>query len=147
MAWADYTADPAHPQIMVFDTATQTVTDLSNDLSAANLQPAVSPDESVMVSLAVTRQLTDLVPGVRQPHVCYESAPLNLHTGRAGSAWNGRVPLLAAVPDLGFYTARSYSLMRPPSTARRLIYSSNLFQREDSDGVIRPRIALVRPNP
>ena len=26
--------------------------------------------------------------------------------------------------DLCFYTARSYSLMRPPRTARRLIYSS-----------------------
>jgi len=49
VAWADYTADPAHPQIMVFDTATQTGTDLSNDLSAANLQPAVSPDGSVVV--------------------------------------------------------------------------------------------------
>ena len=26
--------------------------------------------------------------------------------------------------DLCFYTARSYSLMRPPRTARRLIYST-----------------------
>jgi hypothetical protein len=27
----------------------------------------------------------------------------------------------ATVPDLGFYAARSYSLMRPPRTGRRLI--------------------------
>ena len=44
--------------------------------------------------------------------------------------------------DLCFYTARSYSLMRPPRTARRLIYSSERTR----DGVIRPRIALVRSN-
>jgi len=29
----------------------------------------------------------------------------------------------AAVPDLGFYAARSYSLMRPPRTGRRLTAS------------------------
>ena len=29
----------------------------------------------------------------------------------------------AAGPDLGFYAARSYSLMRPPRTGRRLIRS------------------------
>ena len=30
---------------------------------------------------------------------------------------------LATAPDLGFYAARSYSLMRPPRTGRRLIRS------------------------
>jgi hypothetical protein len=39
-------------------------------------------------------------------------------------SWNVQIPLRAAVPDLCFYTARWYSLMRPPRTARCLIYSS-----------------------
>ena len=49
VAWVDFTANPSTPQIMVYNTVTQTVTDLSNDPATANVQPAVSPDGSVVV--------------------------------------------------------------------------------------------------
>ena len=48
VAWVDFTADPSHPQVMVYDLATQAVTDLSDDPATANVQPAVSPDGSVV---------------------------------------------------------------------------------------------------
>ena len=48
VAWVDSTADPSAPQIMVYNTATQ-LTNLSDDPATANLQPAVSPDGSVVV--------------------------------------------------------------------------------------------------
>jgi len=48
-AWDDFTVNPTYPQIMVEDLATQTLTDLSNDPTTANIQPAVSPDGSVVV--------------------------------------------------------------------------------------------------
>lgn len=49
VAWADFTANPSTPQIMVYDTATQAVTDLSGGDNMANIQPAVSPDGNVVV--------------------------------------------------------------------------------------------------
>ena len=49
VAWADLTSDPSVPQIMVYNTVTQTVTDLSDDTTTANVEPAVSPDGSVVV--------------------------------------------------------------------------------------------------
>jgi Tol biopolymer transport system component len=49
VAWTDYTANPSTPQIMVYNTETQTVTDLSDDPSTVNLEPAVSPTGSVVV--------------------------------------------------------------------------------------------------
>jgi Tol biopolymer transport system component len=48
VAWVDFTANPSTPQILVYNTATQTVTTLASD-SSANVQPAVSPDGSVVV--------------------------------------------------------------------------------------------------
>ena len=49
VAWVDFTSDPSVPQIMVYNTVTQTVTDLSDDTTTANIEPAVSPDGSVVV--------------------------------------------------------------------------------------------------
>ena len=49
VAWADFTANPSTPQIMVYDTATQAVTDLSGGDNMSNVQPAVSPDGNVVV--------------------------------------------------------------------------------------------------
>jgi uncharacterized repeat protein (TIGR01451 family) len=47
VAWVDYTNDPAAPVIMVDDLATGTVTQLGNP-DYPNLEPAVSPDGSVV---------------------------------------------------------------------------------------------------
>ena len=47
VAWIDYTANPATPAIMVDDLATGTVTQLGNP-NVPNLEPAVSPDGSVV---------------------------------------------------------------------------------------------------
>jgi beta propeller repeat protein len=61
VAWNDYgcnsnnppgcntTISPGYPQVMVYDTATQALTDLSDDPTTANWQEAVSPDGSVVV--------------------------------------------------------------------------------------------------
>jgi hypothetical protein len=49
VAWADFTANPSTPQIMVYDTATQAITDLSGGDTMSNVQPAVSPDGNVVV--------------------------------------------------------------------------------------------------
>ena len=48
VAWVDFTANPTTPQIIVYDTATQTTTTLAAD-DMANVQPAVSPDGNVVV--------------------------------------------------------------------------------------------------
>jgi Tol biopolymer transport system component len=48
VAWVDFTANPSTPQIIVYDTATQTTTTLAAD-NMANVQPAVSPDGKVVV--------------------------------------------------------------------------------------------------
>lgn len=48
VAWVDFTANPSTPQIMVYNTATQSVTTLASD-AMANVEPAVSPDGSVVV--------------------------------------------------------------------------------------------------
>jgi hypothetical protein len=48
VAWVDYTANPSTPQIIVYDTATQTTTTLAAD-NMANVQPTVSPDGNVVV--------------------------------------------------------------------------------------------------
>ncbi len=48
VAWVDYTNDPQTPQIMVYNTATQAVTDLTAP-GTVNIEPAVSPDGSVVV--------------------------------------------------------------------------------------------------
>ncbi len=47
VAWVDYTTNPQTPQIMVYNTATQAVTDLTAP-GTVNLEPAVSPDGSVV---------------------------------------------------------------------------------------------------
>jgi hypothetical protein len=47
VAWVDYTANPATPVIMVDDLATGIVTQLGNP-NVPNLEPAVSPDGSVV---------------------------------------------------------------------------------------------------
>jgi len=49
------------------------------------------------------------VPKTRPPHATWEYS------------WPPRVPELGRRLDQGFYAARSYSLMRPPRTGRRLI--------------------------
>lgn len=49
VAWADFSASPSTPQVMVYDTATRAVTDLSGGDNMANVQPAVSPDGGVVV--------------------------------------------------------------------------------------------------
>ena len=48
VAWVDYTADPAHPQIVVENLDTQQATTLTNDSTMQNLEPSVSPDGSVV---------------------------------------------------------------------------------------------------
>ena len=48
VAWVDFTANPSTPQIIVYDTATQTTTTLAAD-NMANVEPAVSPDGNVVV--------------------------------------------------------------------------------------------------
>jgi hypothetical protein len=53
----------------------------------------------------------------------HENAVLRRHVGRVRYEPADRVGFQnsATGPDLGFYAARSYSLMRPPRTGRRLI--------------------------
>jgi hypothetical protein len=48
VAWADFTADPNHSQIMVDNLDTGQVTPLTNDTTLLNLEPSVSPDGSVV---------------------------------------------------------------------------------------------------
>jgi Tol biopolymer transport system component len=48
VAWVDYTADPAHPQIAVEKLDTQQVSALTQDTTMQNLEPSVSPDGSVV---------------------------------------------------------------------------------------------------
>jgi Bacterial Ig-like domain (group 3) len=48
VAWVDYTADPAHPQIMAENLDTGQATNLTNDTTMQNLEPSVSPDGSVV---------------------------------------------------------------------------------------------------
>jgi len=48
-------------------------------------------------------------------------AAIHLITGREGGVEPVGFQNSATSLDLGFYAARSYSLMSPPSTARRLI--------------------------
>jgi hypothetical protein len=48
-AWVDYTADPAHPQIVAYNLDTGVATTLTSDTTMQNLEPAVSPDDSVIV--------------------------------------------------------------------------------------------------
>jgi hypothetical protein len=46
---------------------------------------------------------------------------LHVSTNLYGSELGVGFQNSATVPDLGFYAARSYSLLRPPRTGRRLI--------------------------
>jgi hypothetical protein len=48
VAWADFTNDPAHPQIVVDNLDTGHVTQLTSDTTTLNLEPSVSPDGSVV---------------------------------------------------------------------------------------------------
>jgi len=85
------------------------------------------------------RVIPILVDGARMPHADQlpgSLAPLarrqalELNPNRFGSDFQRLLPVLvgfqnsAAGPDLGFYAARSYSLMRPPRTGRRMIRSA-----------------------
>jgi hypothetical protein len=49
VVWVDFTSTPSTPQIMVYNLDTQTDTNLSNDTTTANIEPAVNPDGSVVV--------------------------------------------------------------------------------------------------
>jgi len=49
VAWVDYTADPAHPQIVAYNLDTHTLWQLTNDTTLLNLELAVSADGSVIV--------------------------------------------------------------------------------------------------
>jgi Tol biopolymer transport system component len=54
VAWVDYTADPAHSQIVAYNLDTHTIWQLTNDTTLLNLEPAVSADGSVIVWVKCT---------------------------------------------------------------------------------------------
>jgi hypothetical protein len=52
VVWQDRTAPPGNSQIVAYNLATGTTTPLTTDLTADNLQPAVSPDGTVVTWVA-----------------------------------------------------------------------------------------------
>jgi Tol biopolymer transport system component len=67
VAWVDYTNNPAAPEIIVYNTVTQTATVLANN-GYPNLEPAVSPDGSVVTwvqcsSAGVPCEVWDAIQG------------------------------------------------------------------------------------
>ena len=85
----------------------------------------------------LTERSRELMRQLFQDHVDVRAVREERRTGVVGAdLWGSRTPLRVLI--WGFYAARSYSLMRPPRTGRRLILYRFKTNRMASDlGLVR----------